>query len=148
VPAINAFMTQTLGPYWRTLVFGSLFALLFGVGLFWLCIALSATPRSFAFNLLICLVGLLLGWAVGMFFSPFSKGQAASFQFVGKTVGAFISGYVLSKLEKVIAKLIAGAEEDPVNYVQWDRVGLFAGSFLLATVVVFVSRVHAPPDQE
>ena len=145
---LNTRMQGLLGPYWRTLLSGSLFAVGFGATLVWLCFALGSSAQAVAVNVMLCLVGLLLGWAIGMFFSPVSKGQAASFEFVGKTAGAFISGYLLSKLEKLISALLTSAEKDPLNFVQWERVGLFTGSFLLATVVVFVSRVHAPPDGE
>lgn len=141
-------MQNLLGANWRTLLSDTLIGLASFVILAWLCDAFAQTKTAFAINTLVCLIGMFLGWAIGMFFSPFGKAQADNFKFVGKTAGAFVSGYLLSKFEKLIAKLLGAAEQDPLNYVQWERVGLFVASFLLASVVVFVSRVHAPQDEQ
>ena len=141
---LNEKMKSVLGEHGLTLLFTAFFAAAFGGGLFYLCLALGSNAQARSVNLLTIVIGALLGWAAGMFFSPFSESQAKSFQFIGKTVGAFVSGYLLSKFEKVLAALITAAEKDPLTYVQWDRVGIFVGGFSLAAIVVFINRAHAP----
>jgi len=81
----------------------------------------------------------LVRWYV---FLAFTNEDAARFQFLGKTIAAFASGYVLSKFETLISTLIKNAGEHPES-VPWERVGLFGSSFLLAAIVVFVSRAYS-----
>lgn len=118
---------------WRTL---------FGGILTRLCWTFGTSNLDIGWNVLLCVFGALLGWTVGMFFSPFTKEDAARFQFLGKTIAAFASGYVLSKFDALISTLIKGAGEHPEK-VPWERVGLFGSSFLLAAIVVFVSRAYS-----
>lgn len=137
-----ASLKKYLGPHWPTLLFATIFAIGFGVTLFCLCFALSEIPREQGINVLILLLGLILGWWLGMFFSPYSKTDVDRFRFLGKAVVGFISGYVLSKFEDVLSALIQKAAGD-VYAVPWAQVALFVAGLLLASVVVFVSRVHA-----
>ena len=130
------------GEHWPSQLFAGLFALLFGGTLLRLCWLFGDTSRALGLNILLCLLGALLGWAVGMLFSPFTTAEATRFKFLGKTIAAFVSGYLLSKFESVVTALVKQAGEHP-ELVPWDRVGLFSGSFLLAAIVVFVSRTYA-----
>ena len=83
---------------------------------------------------------------MGMFFSPLDEQDAQRLQFVGKTVGAFISGYLLGKIDPFLAQQVKRAMEAPEG-VPWIRVGLFVASGLLGAVVVFVNRAYSSPTQ-
>jgi 4-amino-4-deoxy-L-arabinose transferase-like glycosyltransferase len=135
-------LSARFGEHWATQLFATMFALLFGGALLWLCRLFADTSRAVGVNILLCILGALLGWALGMFFSPFNTEDAAQFKFLGKTVAAFVSGYLLSKGEAVLGAYLKRATEHP-EQVQWDRVGLLSCSFLLAFIVVFVSRTYA-----
>lgn len=141
--------TKRLGPHPLSLLFTGIFALLFGVLVLSLCFVLGADRWSVGLNLLVSLLGALSGWALGMFFSPLDEQDAQRLQFVGKTVGAFISGYLLGKVDPFLAEQVKRATETP-SEVNWVRVGLCAASGLLGAVVVFVNRAYSssPPDSQ
>lgn len=140
--------SKRLGPHPLSLFFTGLFALLFGALVLYLCVVLGANRWAVGLNLLVALLGALAGWALGMFFSPIDERDAKRLQFVGKTVGAFISGYLLGKIDPFLAEQVKRATETPSD-VNWVRVGLCAASGLLGAVVVFVNRAYSsPPDSQ
>ena len=77
--------------------------------------------------------------------SPIDSKDARRLQFVGKTVGAFLSGYLLAKIDPFLAEQVKLATETP-SRVNWIRVGLCAASGLLGAVVVFVNRSYSTPE--
>jgi hypothetical protein len=81
-----------------------------------------------------------------MFFSPIDERDAQRLQFVGKTVGAFISGYLLGKIDPFLVEQMKRATESP-STINWIRVGLFGASALLGAVVVFVNRAYSTPAE-
>ena len=140
--------TKRLGPHPLSLLFTGLFAFLFGVLVVYLCVVLGPDRWAVGLNLLVALLGALSGWALGMFFSPIDEQDAKRLQFVGKTVGAFISGYMLGKIDPFLAEQVKRATESP-SEVNWVRVGICAASGLLGAVVVFVNRAYSsPPDSQ
>ena len=138
--------TRKLGPHPFSLLFTGLFALIFGSLLVYLCVILGADQPAVGLNLLVTLLGALSGWAVGMFFSPIDERDAQRLQFVGKTVGAFISGYLLGKVDPFLVEQMKRATESP-STINWIRVGLFGASALLGAVVVFVNRSYSTPAE-
>lgn len=135
------------GPHYPSQIFAVLFAILFGSTLIKLCFVFGETPRAAGENVLLCVLGALAGWIIGLLYSPFSEKEAEHFAFLGKTIAAFVSGYVVSKLDSLIGRLVEKAS-DHLASVPWDRVGLGVGSCLLAAVVVFVSRIYAHPENQ
>jgi hypothetical protein len=136
---------KKLGPHPLSLLFTALFAVLFGALVVYLCVVLGRDRASVGLNLLVALLGALSGWTLGMFFSPIDEKDAQRLQFVGKTVGAFISGYLLGKIDPFLAEQVKLATETP-SKVNWVRVGLCAASGLLGAVVVFVNRAYSSPS--
>src|SRR5712691_2878675 len=106
-------LIRKLGPHPLSLLFTALFAFLFGVLIVYLCVVLGRDGPSVGLNLLVALLGALSGWALGMFFSPIDEKDAQRLQFVGKTVGAFISGYLLGKIDPFLAEQMKRATESP-----------------------------------
>ena len=137
-------LTKRLGPHPLILIFTALFALVFGILITYLCVVLGRDQAEVGLNLLVALLGALAGWALGMFFSPLDAKDARRLQFVGKTVGAFISGYLLAKVDPFLAEQVKLATETP-SRVNWVRVGLCVASGLLGAVVVFVNRAYSGP---
>lgn len=137
------FLRTTFGTHWGSQVLSSIFAALFGGTLLRLCWVFGGESSiAIAQNVLMCLVGSLFGWAIGMFFSPFDKEDSTRFEYLGKTIAAFASGYVLSKTEPLISAATERIVKAP-DTVQWNSVGLFVSAFLLTAIVVFVSRSYA-----
>jgi MFS family permease len=132
-----------LGEHDWTLVFTAAFAALFGGLLLYLCSALASDRRERSHNFLLAVLGAVVGWALGMFFSPFDAADVQRFNFLGTAIATFISGYVLSKIDPLIAALVKRATDSPTE-VPWARCGLFLAAALLSSVVVFVNRTYAP----
>src|SRR5262249_14284013 len=135
-------LTKKLGPHPLSLLFTALFAFIFGILILCLCVVLGRDRAEVGLNLLVALLGALTGWALVLFFSPIDAKDARRLQFVGKTVGAFVSGYVVAKVDPFLAQQVKLATETPSS-VNWVRVGLCMASGLLGAVVVFVNRAYS-----
>jgi hypothetical protein len=59
------------------------------------------------FNLLPVLFGGAVGWCVGMLLSPLTHHEAVQFSTYGKAVSAFITGYVIAKLDAIFAGAVS-----------------------------------------
>lgn len=135
----QSIMRYLLGKHWGSQLFATIFAIIFGFAIVFLALVFGeANSRSVAVNLLICLVGTLFGWIVGIFFSPFDAKDKSRMEYLGKSVAAFASGYLLSTFQPVLKTY-----SDKPDQINWQYVGLFLSSFLLAAVVVFVSRSYS-----
>lgn len=92
-------------------------------------------------NRLVAIIGALCGWIIGTAFAPFSDAEKEHFRQISGVISAFLSGYVVSKLDRFLeAKLFPVSE---ANRDSWARVGLFVAAFLLAATTVFVNRLYA-----
>lgn len=98
-------------------------------------------PKATSANRLIALIGALCGWIIGVAFAPFSEAEQHQFQAITSVVSAFLSGYVVSKLDRYLEGVLfpVGAETRDA----WARVGLFVAAFLLAAITVFLNRLYA-----
>ena len=74
-----------------------------------------------------------------MFWIPYNNTEKAAFAQVGATVSAFVSGYAISKFDKLLdAMLFDGGKPVRVTAI---RVALFITAMLLAAVVLVTNRV-------
>lgn len=144
------------GEYGWTVIFTNGFAMLFLGAIIWLCIAAGHNLSEVIVNTLVSLTGALVGWALGMFYVPYSKVEAERFAAIGKTVSAFVSGYAISKLDRFLElsmfqKTVRDGQqiEIPVD-ATWLRFGLLLCSLLLAFLVVFSNRAYfrSEPEQD
>lgn len=97
-----------------------------------------ADVREAWINRLIALIGGLCGWAIGTAFAPYSTDDLAAFQHIGSVVSAFVSGYVVSKLDRFLEQMVFQGSPD-----RWQKLGLFVASFLLVAITVFINRFYA-----
>jgi hypothetical protein len=116
--------------------------LVMGLAFIWLlALVYLLSPKEQAnTNYLIVLLGSLLGWVLGLFFSPYDDKEAKAFVSIGQAVSAFISGYVFSKLDRFVEASLFVAQ-GPV-YGSWIRVGLFVAAAVIWAVLVFSSRAY------
>jgi hypothetical protein len=79
-----------------------------------------------------------------MALSPDSKTEAHNFSTLGKNVSLFISGYLISKIDGVIAGIFdAKMLLDAASHLAVFRlIGAFA-AFILATILTYVIRIYA-----
>lgn len=139
-----ASMKSLLGKHWGSQLFATIFAIVFGATIVFLALLFGGTDaRGIAANLLTCLVGALSGWVVGIFFSPFDVEDKTRLEYLGKSAATFASGYLLSTVQPIIKSYL-----DKPEQISWQYIGLFLSSFLLAAVVVFVSRSYSLQEED
>ncbi len=92
-------------------------------------------------NLLVFLMGYIIGWILGTLASPYNKAESAQFLSLSQAISAFISGYVISKLDRFLelSLFTKGGEVQPHA---WSQAGLFAASLLVTALVVFINRTY------
>lgn len=140
------FLRERMGPHWGGQVAAWVIGPITGLVLVCLCAVLGQGDwQGFGRNVLLCVVSAIFGWIVGIFFSPFDKEDQERLKYVGKAVTAFVSGYLLSTFQPIIAKYIDQVKEGRTA-IPWNEVGLATASFLVVAVVVFVSRSYALRD--
>lgn len=87
------------------------------------------------FNLLICCTGIALGWVAGLISSPLDKVEKSRFSAATKILSAFVSGYILSKLDTYL-EIIKGKN------VVFNELLLGRGLFLLCFAVFAALTVY------
>jgi hypothetical protein len=120
-------------------VSANLMALALGAVIVWL--AYNINPPTFHRNILVCLLGGLIGWVIGILATPLTKTESARFITLGQAISAFVSGYLISKLDRFLEGALYLKNGDLVH-TGWERVGLFAASLLLMTIIVFLNRTY------
>lgn len=137
-------LEEIFGNYPFSVIFTNIFAVAFSFAIAWLCFAVSSDPLQQIFNALLALTGALIGWALGMFFAPYTQTEAARFSSIGQAVSAFVSGYVISKLDRFLEATMF-QEHIPIT-ITWVRFGLLFCSMLLVMLTVFSNRAYFRPD--
>lgn len=105
------------------------------------------TPEK-AITLIIFVLGAVIGWFIAIVISPYTDSEKDRFIRIGQTISAFISGYLLSKLDKPINAYIdaftskIGKEEFEIVLIDLHIVRLigFVISVIVSTIVVYVFR--------
>lgn len=103
-----------------------------------------SNPNAVSTNRLVALIGALCGWIIGVAFAPFTQEEKDQFQAITSVVSAFLSGYVVSKLDRYLKGVLFPIA--PETQESWARVGLFVAAFLLAAITVFLNRLYAFRD--
>ncbi len=82
--------------------------------------------------------GAILGWGVGFLVSPSSKTEKEQFSGLTKTISAFLSGYILSKLDRVIENLL---ESDKIFLELFlIKIALFLTAFFITVIIVSMMK--------
>lgn len=87
------------------------------------------------------MLGALVGWGIGILASPFNKTESTRFISLGQAISAFVSGYLISKLDRFF-EVALYSKEGMLHTDAWGRAGLFVASFLVMTLVVFMNRIY------
>jgi hypothetical protein len=88
-------------------------------------------------QILLCLAGGAGGWITGILFAP-KAGDLSQFETFRNAIGAFFGGYIVSKLDGLLATTVTQQVlSDPVVV---ERFLLFAVSFMIGLLFTFVGR--------
>lgn len=101
----------------------------------------ASRPELFYPCLLSGTLGASLGWAAGIFISPYGDGEREAFASLGKLVYGFLSGYAFSKIDPLVIALLkpeAAATSSPA--LIYATVALVA--FLTSLALTYISRSY------
>jgi hypothetical protein len=131
---------------WRTWDFKLLITVTCGVGLglglALIALRIGPNGREAALAGAILILGVVLGWLLGLWLAPYSHQEDVRFADLGKAVGALASGYLLAKLDKMVEAIF-----DPqviLTPLAGFRVIGFVSASLLAMIVTFAFREYMP----
>jgi uncharacterized membrane protein len=89
---------------------------------------------------LLCLSGAALGWATGILISPRNETQYENFVSYGKSISAFLSGFVLAKLDRIFEEVVRPNSIEKHADDLLVRMLLFLTTFTIGTLFTFVGR--------
>lgn len=122
------------------------FGSVIGIGLIIFAFQFDKDNENRTITLLVCTLGLILGWIVAIMTTPYNKKDGDSIDKFSKLVGTFLTGYILSKADKVIEKVF---REDYILSIQiGGRLLFFLCFFGLSWIVVFVYRLYATGEMD
>jgi hypothetical protein len=91
---------------------------------------------------LCAVLGVAIGWLVGTLISPYGS-EAKQFETFGKVVSAFLTGFLVSKIDSIFTLL---SRDDYHNLITQPmvirRLLITVTSALLSMMVVFISRQY------
>ena len=87
------------------------------------------------------LFGIALGWLFGVFLSPYDERDQLAFTRAGKAVTAFLSGYALAKVDRLVDAMLAPALV--TQLVPGFRALAFGSSFIVALILTYLFRMDA-----
>jgi hypothetical protein len=97
------------------------------------------TLASVSGNALLVVLGTLSGWVLAVFWVPFDATEKSVYTSIGAAVTAFISGYVVSKFDRLFeAALYPGGTPDMSAIA---KMGFFLAALAIAAIVVVTNRV-------
>lgn len=145
-------LERLLGRYPYSVISTNVAAAALAITIGWLCIQVSDSVQDQVFNGLLTILGALIGWALGMFFAPYTKDEASRFSSIGQGISVFVSGYVVSKLDRFLeatmftTTVVAGNTVETPASITWVRIGLFICAVLLVMLTVFTNRAYFRPE--
>jgi hypothetical protein len=128
-------------------------ALLFGGVITWLAwnvgkpqngVTVGGTHFAYL-NLLIVVLGSCLGWLIGTLASPYNKGETSKFNAYAHAISAFVSGYILSKADKLITSVLDPEGSRAFDNTGWERFGLFVAALIVMALIVYINRSYFNP---
>lgn len=91
-------------------------------------------------NLACIALGLTLGWLFGTYVSPYGKGEELRFTEYAAAVSAFVSGYLIAKIDALITALFR--PEFVLQPVVGFRVIATLCTFVISLLVTYMGRVY------
>jgi hypothetical protein len=115
--------------------------LFFGVALLFFAYKIGPGQDVYPVTYIICIAGCILGWVIGMISSPYNEEDKSKLNNFSKLIGTFLSGYILSKFDKVIETIVNPTTL--LSQLVGLRVLLFICFFGIMWVVVFAFRRYS-----
>jgi hypothetical protein len=113
------------------------------------CFVMAATWQTAAVNLGIQGVGIVLGFWIGVFLVPQSRKQRQDLSSAGKVVTAFLSGWLISKVDPLATQLLS--QPFAADELAIFRITAFLCSGLMQALLISLMgwyRVRPMPEHE
>ena len=95
---------------------------------------------SVPLNFLFVFCGGLIGWTLGVFITPIDPKEQSKFTQYGKFITAFITGFLVSKIDKVFE--LVTQKPNAIDDVFQARFLFFVTSFFLGLLCTFIWRSY------
>jgi hypothetical protein len=99
---------------------------------FVLCWLIGSDAESHYINVAVFVFSWALGWLLGTMIAPYDSGEATLFTRVSKAISAFLSGYLLAKIDDLTKALF-----DP-GFILQPLPGFRAMEFISVTTIVMI----------
>ena len=129
---------------WK-LIIANIAVFILGFILFYLVFSIGESKKDFNINLLVSCIGSILGWVTGVLISPYGADEERQFSNYTKIISAFISGYLVSKIDRIFEDIIKN--DLYLQYLFLCRVFLFVSFFFLSILLVYMNRRYALPKK-
>jgi len=116
-------------------------AFVLSVCLIVLCFFVGDGAEVRALNVAVLVAGASTGWLVGVLISPYDVKEARAFPKYAAAVSAFVSGYLVSKMDRVLEELLE--PEFLFSSLAGFRVLAGIASFAIALLIAYVYRAYA-----
>lgn len=125
----------------KKLILSGVTALIMELELVVCCFYIGDSAAAYAMNFAILILGTSVGWLIGTVISPYDTKEQGDFSAYAKAVSAFVTGYLVAKVDKIIEHLFSptflSAPEAAFRMV------LFLSAVLIAMLVTFINRRYA-----
>lgn len=111
-----------------------------GLGLIILAYLVGPDKKDYPITYIICISGYILGWIVALISTPMNAADETKIGRFTATVGTFLSGYILSKTDKVLEQIFDPAQV--FDTLAGGRILLFICCFGLTFIMVFYYRQY------
>lgn len=111
-----------------------------GSALIYLAYIINPSPEIYPTTYLICILGYILGWIVAIISTPMNQKDEDGLGKFSKIVGTFLSGYLLSKFDKVLEKILE--PNQVLTTLIGTRLLLFGCCFGITFIIVFYYRSY------
>ena len=147
--ASNATPQSSWSTFFGQFSWGIRIGILLGAIFYAACLVIALFLERWWLNVLLCMLGGVLGWFVGILGSPASRVQSTRFLEYRRALSAFVSGFVLARLDVLVSRTDFDKVGDP--YLLLARVLLFAVTFVASVQFTFITRLTGsdggPPEK-
>ena len=119
----------------------TLSAAVLGIGLLVLCFHVGQGSEVLALNIAVVVFGASTGWLAGILLSPYNPAEATTFPKYAAAASAFASGYLVSKVDRVLEELLK--PEFLFSPVAGFRLLAGVSGFAMAAIITYVYRTYA-----
>ncbi len=95
--------------------------------------------NGFWLTLIIGVFGVLCGWMIGVLSSPADASESKAFTKYAEVVSAFLSGYLITKIDGVIVDLSQNLLSNPVYGL---RAIIFTSCLISGVLIMYILRAY------